>query len=91
MPFVGLFICSFSTRGKEEETGKGAGGGVGGSVVQEKGRETGRNRVVDRRGERGGTTWKNHPVTTVQQACIGVSVHWYHKSHCLISKQIIPI
>lgn len=59
MPFVGLFICSFSTGGKEGETGKGAGEGVGGSVVQEKqgkGRETGRNTVVDRRGERCGRT-----------------------------------
>lgn len=66
MPFVGLFICSFSTRGKEEETGKGAGGGgagVGGSVVQEKkgkGRETGRNRELlteeEREGEPRGRT-----------------------------------
>lgn len=59
MPFVGLFICSFSREGKEEETGKGAGEDVGGSVVREKdgkGRETGRNRVVDRRGERRGRT-----------------------------------
>lgn len=93
MSFVGLFICSFSTRGKEEETGKGAGGGVGSSVVQEKegkGRETGRNRVVDKRGEGGGTMWKNRPVTTVQQACIGVSAmsaHWYNQSHCLISNK----
>lgn len=87
MPFVVLFICSFSTGGKEEETGEG--GFEGGSVVQEKGREIS---VVDRRGERAGTTWKNHPVTTVQ-ACIGVSVHGYTgiTSHSASFKQINPV
>lgn len=85
------FICSFSTGGKEEETGKGAGEG---SVVQEKeggGRETGRKIELLTEEEReGGTTWKNRSVTTVQQACIGVSVvsvHWYHQPHCLISNK----
>lgn len=86
MPFVGLFICSFSTSGKEEETGKGAGEGVGGSVVQEKGRKTGRNRVVDKRGERGWIhaeepSCDNRPTSMHRCEC----THWYHKSNCLIS------
>lgn len=62
MPFVGLFICSFSTRGKEEETGKGAGGRCGGEggcrrfcragKRGERMRNRKKQRVVDRRGER---------------------------------------
>lgn len=56
--------------------------------MQEKegeGRETGRNRELTEERERGGAR-KNHPVTAIQQACIGgsvISVHWYHQSHCL--------
>lgn len=32
--------------------------------------------------DRRGTMWKNHPVTAIRQACIGVSVT---SAHCLIS------
>lgn len=51
MPFVGLFICSFSTRGKEEKTGKEA---EGVWEVLSCRRKEERQWVVDRRGERGG-------------------------------------
>lgn len=56
MPFVALFICSFSTRGKEEETGRGAGGGSrrGFCRAGKRRRNRKKQRVVDRRGgERG--------------------------------------
>lgn len=71
MPFVGLFICSFSTRGKEEETGRGAGGGCrrfcrAGNRWGEEGKQ-----LLTEEEREGGTMWKNCPVTTVQQACIG--------------------
>lgn len=52
-------------------------------------KRNGKKRRVDRR-EREGGARKNHPVTAIQQACIGgsvISVHWYHQSHCLISNK----
>lgn len=97
--FVGLFICSFSTRGKEEETGRGAGGGRPEELLScrryiERGERRG-NRSADRRQEwetgwGWGAVWKNCPVTSVRQACIGecaMSVHEYHRSHCLNSNK----
>lgn len=95
MPFVALFICSFSNKKKEKEAGERSSRSVGGLVVQEEegnGRETGRKRdSFDRRAEEG-TEWKKRPVTTIQLACIGgsvMSVHWYHQPHCLMSNREI--
>lgn len=94
-----LLVCLFALSPPEEKKRrqvKKLEEGVGGSVVQEKegrGREIGRNGELLTEEEReGGTTWKNRPVTSGQQACIGVSamgVHWYHQSHCLISNKYI--
>lgn len=56
-----LFICSFSTRGKEEGTGRGAGGA---SVMQEvrEGRG-GETEALTEDQEKGGAVWKNCPTS----------------------------
>lgn len=69
-----LLVCLFALSPPEEKKRRQVEeleGVVGGSVVQEIDGERRGKRVADRRGERGGTVWKNCPVTTVQQACIG--------------------
>lgn len=86
-----LFICSFSTRGKGEETGKRSRKVNRRSCRKKKGKEEKREETESwQKRERGGGARKNHPVTAIQQACIGgtvISVHWYHQSHCLISNK----